>query len=562
MSTKFAVSLCDSNTRANSILDCYLDTCTKFDCVDVLGGSRYNNNYYKNYIRTVEDLPILRSQFLLSYNMHMMSCYVEGAEELPKNVAFYQNFGEVDNVVAVANGTITNKEYLAIQYECSLGQCTQELLCNLYNSAMKKGLREDSIPSMIRDIEGTCFSFVIFDKNLNQMFVYNRGDSLYMRNVPGMEVVISSDILPVGGTYPHFNFHRLSSNCAIKIDTKTMFVQNIPANSNIFSFGKNVLIDSSKALLFTEACDMEYYTANCLVSDRNIYNGTDIQTVYFGFDTDIDSLVVDKINKLRKSIGGNNTKIPVHIKYSFDNIYKSESEAIDEMNAAINEGSESITSNDSTSSDDKDGVKNDTSKKKVHKKVAAPNLRQSTSFINKKINFIAVSLVNYAIENGSGAIFIPNTNRHNNRLLNTIKDIINSQTLSPLYVYSILDQYNTMDLIRYLMVCKEIRDLDKVLINCDRESLGIGYNDKNDKIYTYNVTSNYNCDVISAFSKCGLVNPFSDRYVGREKINDVLANTNLKSDKLFDNQMKVSFIDNISSITKNYVEYQRKIQSF
>ena len=135
-------------------------------------------------------------------------------------------------------------------------------------------------------------------------------------------------------------------------------------------------------------------------------------------------------------------------------------------------------------------------------------------FLNKKINFIAVSLVNYAIEHGYGTIFIPNINRHNNRLLVTIKDLINSQTLSPIYVYSILDQYNTMDLIRYLMVCKEYTNLEKVLVNCDRESIGIGYDDKNNKIYTYNVSSRYNSDVICAFSKCGLENPFSDRYVG------------------------------------------------
>lgn len=513
MSTKFAVSLCDSNNRANSILESFLDTCTKFDCIDVLGGSRYNNNFYKNYIRTVEDLPILKSQFMLSYNMHVMSCFVESSEELPKSAAFYQNMGEVDNVLSLFNGTITNKEYLAIQYECSLGQCTHELLCNLYNSAMKKGLREDTIPSIIRDIEGTCFSFVIYDKNLNQMYVYNRGDSLYMRNIPGMEVVISSDILPVGGTYPHYNFHRLSSNCAIKIDTKTMFVQNLPINSNIFSFGKNVLIDNNKALLFTEACDMQYYTACSLVSDRNIYNGTDIQTVYFGFDTDIDSMIVDKINKLRKSIGSNNGKLPVHIKYSFDNIYKSESEAIDEMNAAINE-SGIDGSNDKANNGNVDSDSKEASKKKAHKKVAAPNLRQYTMFLNKKINFIAVSLVNYAIEHGYGTIFIPNTNRHNNRLLVTIKDLINSQTLSPIYVYSILDQYNTMDLIRYLMVCKEYTNLEQTLVNCDRESIGIGYDDKNNKTYTYNVSSRYNSDVICAFSKCGLENPFSDRYVG------------------------------------------------
>ena len=554
MSTKFAISLCDSNDRANTVLESFLDTCTKFDCVDVLGGSRYANNFYKNNVKSITDLNILRSQFMLSYNMHIMSCYVEEATDLPKGIAYNQNLAEVNNIVVVCNGTILNKEYMALQYETSMGQSNQELIANLYIAAMKKGLKEDTFPSIIRDIEAYDISFAIYDKQLSQIYVYNRGESLYMRNIPGMELVLFSEILPTCSSYPHYNFHKLPNNCAIKIDTKTMYVQYIPMSSNIFSFGKNVLIDNNRALLFTEACDMEHYVAlSLLTSDKNVFNGLEVQPIYFGFDSEVDTLIVDKLNKLRKSIVGATTatKIPLHMKYTFDNIYKNESEAIDAANVEK-------ANNDSTIPSTKDGA---TTKKK---KLAPPNLRQSSMFLNRKINYIASTLVNYAIENGYGTIFVPNLNRHNIRLINTIKSIVDRQTVSPIFVYSILDQYNMMDLIRYIFVCKELpyKDVASMLIHSDRNSIGIGYNDKNERVYTFNASSDYNNDTICAFSKCGIDNPFSDRYVGKYRINNQLINADLTADKLFDNQMKATFINTITNITKSHVELQRKIQSF
>ena len=554
MSTKFAISLCDSNDRANTILESFLDSCIKFDCVDVLGGSRYANNFYKNNVKNVTDLNILRSQFVLSYNMHIMSCHVDEATDLPKSIAFNQNLAEVDNIVTVCNGNILNKEYLALQYETSIGQSNQELLANLYIAAMRKGLKEETFLSIIRDIEAYDVSFAIYDKALSQIYVYNRGDSLYLRNIPGMELVVTSDILPTGSNYPHYNFHKLPNNCAIKIDTKTMYVQYIPINSNIFSFGKNVLLDNNRALLFTEACDMEFYTSMALLTaDKNVFSGLEVHPIYFGFDSDIDSMIVNKINKVRKSIIGatTTTKIPLHMKYAFDNIYKNESEAIDAVNA-------------SSDNDEKESSHTSSTTNSKKKKLAPPNLRQSSMFLDRKINYIAATLVNYAIENGYGTIFIPNLNRHNNRLINTIKSVINSQTVSPIYVYSILDQYNMMDLIRYIFVCKEMahKEVAEMLIHSDRNSIGIGYNDKNERVYTFDASSDYSNDTICAFSKCGIDNPFSDRYVGKHRINNQLINADITADKMFDNQMKANFINNLVTITKNYVEFQRKIQSF
>lgn len=521
MSTRYAIAVCDTNERAGNILENFLDTCKKFESVDVIGGSRLFANYQKNNVRQPNELVIIKSHFLNNYNMYFMTCFNEDATDIPKNNAYNQNLAEINNVVVLANGHIKNKEVIARQYEFSLGQSLQEFILGYYQAYRKKFPKDFNIANMIRDFESNLLSFAIFDKNLNEVYVYNRGDSLYISNNPGNSVIVSSEILPVNNIYPHYNFHKVLSNCVLKIDTKTMFVQYIPIYCNTFCFGRDIMLDTNKALLFTENCDMELYSAMSILSTKEITTFTDIQTAFFGFNTDIDKIIFDKITKLRKLIKVPG-KLPVHIPYNFSNIYNSESEIIEEINKSIAE-----TNKLKEESIDEENIKIE-KKSNVNTPVT---LKDSSAFHARKINFIASTLLNLALEKGVGVIVIPNSNRRNNQLISILRTLIKNSIYTPMYVYSLFDNFNTMDHIHYVMNCKEVHKPDDILINCDRSSLSFEINESKPEL-KFNVASDYNYDVVCAFMKCGMENPFSHRYIGKDRIDYAFTNAGIIPDKI------------------------------
>ena len=551
MSTKYAIALSDTNERAGIVLENFLSNCRKFESLDVMGGARLFANYQKHSVRDINELSIIRSYFHNGYNMYLMTCFNEGPGDIPKNNAYHQNLAEINNVVVIANGNIKNKETIARQYEFSMGQSLQEYILGYYSALRKKFNNNFDLANMVKDIESEYLSFAIFDKGYNEIYLYNRGDILYMSVTPGINLVISSEILCINNVYPHYNFHKLPSNCALKIDTKTMFVQYIPIFCNTFSYGRNIMLDSNKALLFTENCDLEYYAALSLINTKEICNVNDIQTIFFGFNTDIDKLIFDKITKLRKSLKVNG-KLPLHIQYNFNNIYTTESEIIEELNNQLIENKrlqeESIEDNPI-----------------VEKKIQTTtnvSLKDSSAFTARKLNYIANMLINIALEKGIGTIIIPNLNKHNNHLLSIMKSIIDAQVYTPLYIISVLDSYNTMDCIRYVVNCKEVHNADDILINCDRSSLLLELNDVGKPVLKYNVSSDYNYEMVCAFMKCGLDNPFSHRYVGKDKIDYAFANAGIVPDKIFNSERKAAFINNINTVTKNEIEYQKKLAAF
>ena len=61
---------------------------------------------------------------------------------------------------------------------------------------------------------------------------------------------------------------------------------------------------------------------------------------------------------------------------------------------------------------------------------------------------------------------------------------------------------------------------------------------------------------------CGFENPFEHRYIGKNKINNLLINSGFNQDKVMDNRAKAEFLNSITMTIKNDLEYQRKIQSF
>lgn len=541
MSTKYAVTLCDNNERASNIFEIFLDSCNKFDSLDVMGGARIYNNYLKHYVKNVNDISIIKNRFLNNYNMYFASSLNEDAGDIPKNNAFMQNMAEMHSIVVLANGKIKNKEYIAKVYEFDVGQSLQEFILNYYYKLYDKNIK-DIIPNMIREFNSDQLSFIIFNKNLNELYVYNKGDNLYLCNLPGMSIVISTEILPINTHYPHYNFHKLDSSCALKIDSKTLFIQNIPINCNTFNFGKDLNIDSNKGILFTETCDMEYYAALSVLTNKNVTNITDLQTIYFGFDSDIDKIVFDKITKLKKEmniIG----KLPIHIKYDFENIYETESNVIEKINDNSNE------------------IDENTSKKKKKKKQDL-TIKDNSLYISRKLNYIATCLVNYALSKGIGSIYIPNINRRNNRLISIIKTLLSVQTHIPIYVYSIFDEFNTMDIIHFTINCKQLKDIDKTLVNCDRNSLSIESDELGNTTLKYNIESDYNYDICRAFEKCGMENPFNKYYIGRDRIDNIYINANIVPDKYFDNERRAALLADIDEITKNAVLYQKKLLSY
>ena len=199
--------------------------------------------------------------------------------------------------------------------------------------------------------------------------------------------------------------------------------------------------------------------------------------------------------------------------------------------------------------------------KNKKKKITAAQLNDRSAFIAKKLNFIASTVVNWAIEKGIGAIYIPNVNRHNNRLIAIIKSLVNNQPHTPLYVYTLFDEFNTMDLIR-TMTCMNVTNLDKILVNSDRNSISLGIDEKGKTCLKFNSESHYNYEISCAYMKCGLDNPFESFYIGNHKIDNRLLNAGIISDKPMTNEMKTAFLNKVHTVTKNAINYQKKLQCF
>ena len=554
MSTKYAVTICSTKDKASNILENFLDNTKKFDAIDIASGNKFMINYSKYTVNTINDIPIAKAKFLTnSYDIYLMSAFNEEANDLPRKVCYHQNMAEVAGVICIANGNINNKEAICRKYDLQLGQCVQEFLVYFFNYLASKPFNRNLIiENMVREIESELLSFVIYDKNKNEMYIYNRGDLLYMSNIPGDNITISSDILPIKPLYPEYSFYKLPSNTCLKIDTKTMYLNYLPLNCNIFSFGRDLMIDPNKALLFTENCDMEFYTAYSLLSSKDIINISDINVLFFGYDTDIDGVIFSRINKLKKELKISG-KLPSHIKYNFDNPYSNESEMIDDLTKKLVEDSEEY----------EDGEKK--TKLKTKKLTPPKNeliLKDNTVLENKKLNFIASNIVSIALERGLGSIFIPNSNRKNNRLISIIRSLIRVQVNTPLYVYSLFDDFTTIDFIRFLVGCKSMTNLDSILINSDRNSIMLEMDDNGKPVLKYNIFSTYNNDVFYAFLKSGFENQFEQRYIGKQKINNQLINSGFNQDKIMDNRAKAEFLNMISQSIKNATEYQRKLQSF
>ena len=556
MSTKYTMTICDTNERASNILENFLDNNRKFDAIDIVSGSRFLNNFNKHTVHTINDIPIAKAKFINNnYNIYLMSSFNEEANDLPRKVAYNQNMAEISGIVCMANGSINNKELICRKYDFPLGQSLQEFLVSFYRFMSNKPLGNLIIENMIKDIETNMLSFVIYDKNKNIIYIYNRGDTLYMCNIPGNSIIISSEILPVNTIYPHYSFNKLPGNTSIKIDTKTMYVQYLPINSNIFSYGRNLLIDTNKALVYTENCDMEFFTLLSFLSSKEILDITDLQILYFGFSTDIDKIIFDKINKLKRflKITG---KLPTHIPYNFNNIYSTESELIEEINRRKNEQT------------DIDNQLDPDKKETLNKKIQFTSvkndilLKDNSIYDIKKSIFIASNLVSTALERGLGSIYIPNVNRKNNKIVNLVKSIIDNQVNTPLYVYSMFDNFTTVDFIRYLIGCKNYLDLDDKLVNSDRTGIVLEVDDNGKSKLKFNASTDYNNDIFYAFQKCGFENPFEYRYIGKNKINNLLINSGYSQDKVMDNKTKTEFLNSLIMTLKNDIEYQRKIQSF
>lgn len=565
MSSKYFLTIADSNERAGTFLESFVDNIKKTSSFDIIAGSRFFNNWHRSLgvVKDSNDLLIIKSQFNNNHNIYLASSYNEGATDIPKSISLYQNFAEINNVCVVSNGNIKNKEIIARKYEFTMGLSDQEFIAHFYNSLMKRNLKDNSIINMMKEIESDMISFIIFDKNINSVFVYNKGDNLYISNVPGISVSISTEILPANNTYPNSNFHKLPGLCILKIDYKTLLVQNVPIMSNFYSYGSDLMIDNSKGLLYTENCDMEFLMAMSILSNKEITKINDLQVVYFGFETDIDNIILEKIKKIRKELKVEG-KTPIKIPYNFVNIYASESELIDEINRQIAEKN-AIDPLDTESvpvikKGRKSKLKDNNNDSKDEKKNLS--LAEKSLYETKKINFIAMSLLNWALEKGVGCIYIPNTNKKNDKLISVLSSMIKAQIYKPIYVFSILENFNIMDEIKYLISCKNYQNLDDILINCARKDIKLGIDEKGKTVLKYDGASEYNYEITCAFFKSGLENPFLNKYTDdNHRVDNQFVNANITPAKIMNNQEKTIFLHNIETIVKNELEYSKKLQS-
>ena len=489
MSTKYTIAVCDTNERASNVLENFLNNSRKFDAIDIASASRFMNNFAKYTVNSINDISIAKAKFINNnYNIYLMSMFNEEANDLPRKIAYNQNMAELSGIICIANGYINNKELICRKYDFTLGQSLQEFLIGFYKVISSKPVGNLVVDNMIKDIESNLLSFVIYDKNKNEMYIYNRGDILYMCNIPGNSIIISNEILPINTIYPHYSFNKLPANTSIKIDTKTMYVQYMPINSNTFSYGRELLVDTNKAIVYTENCDMEFYTTLSLLSSKEILDITDLHILYFGYSTDIDKIIFDKINKLKRTLKITG-KLPTHIPYNFNNIFSTESELIEEINR---KKAEQLDIDNQLDPDKKEAL---TKKIQFTTTKNDISLKDNSLYHIKKDIYIASNLISTALERGIGSIYIPNTNRRNTHIINLVKSIVDTQVNTPLYVYTLFDEFTTVDFIRYLVACKNITNLDDILINSNRTGIILEVDESGKTMLKYNASTNYNNDM-------------------------------------------------------------------
>ena len=248
----------------------------------------------------------------------------------------------------------------------------------------------------------------------------------------------------------------------------------------------------------------------------------------------MDKHLVEKFSNIKSDLG---LQRPiVHIPYSFSNIYLSESEQVELQTIVDKEnGSES----DKTINLDR-------------------SIRSKNFFTANKLNFIASSLINYAVKFGIGNIIIPNVDRSNNRLISLVKTLINAQIYSSIKCWSMFDNFSLTDLLRYLYVCKNFKDDKHSLIDVKR--MDISLSATNPYGVTVQPSSKSSNDIIFAWGKIGrLEETLIESFIDAIKPSAAFLEANVQADKVWTGQDKINFIDNFTKIVESHVLGQKAI---
>ena len=534
MSTHYMAALTATPQKLTTVLDSYLQSCKRFNAFDILGGNRYTNNFQKLSLSDPKELDKVRVLFVEQFNVCLASSYTESSQDIPKNIAYHQNLADLNNISVAANGSVDNIRSICGITGISEGQSLPEFIKNYYVYLNGHKLKDQLIQNMVKELDSDCLSFIIMDRVNDVIYFYNRGDQVYLRNASGSDIIISSRPLN-SQSYPNDGFHLLPSNCAFKITIKSMYMDAIPVNPNTYNAGKDIMIDKQKAILFTEMPNSEYYTTSFLFKNNmKIYNLTDVVPVYFGFDTSVDKLVLEKYNNIKNEL--KIAKSVVHIPYTFTNIYASESEIIELQSVSNGDSQESNYT------------------KISHKETAS--IASRNFFIANKLNFIATSLINYAIKTGIGTIIIPNVDRSDSRLITIMKALLSAQIYSNIRIITLYDEFSLTDIIRYLYICKEYNDISRSILDCSRTDLEL--TSSNSFGVNVNASSKTCSNIICAFQKVGVESAFIDEaYTGSYNPSAAFLEANLSSERPATSQAKINFMDNFAKILEAHIASQK-----
>lgn len=134
-------------------------------------------------------------------------------------------FASIGQQSIVIDGEITNIEVIRSTYNLPTSQTVAETMLHYYNMLMRS---PNQTPinigeAFLRECSGT-FSLIVYDAAQRRLIVCQNGIPLYIRSIPGTDLVICSEVLKLDNTYPTSNFNQIPTGTVNIVNVKSMAV--------------------------------------------------------------------------------------------------------------------------------------------------------------------------------------------------------------------------------------------------------------------------------------------------------------------------------------------------
>ena len=163
-------------------------------------------------------------------------------------------FASIGQQSIVIDGEITNADVLRTTYNLPSSQTVAETLLHYYNMLMRAHAQTpvNVGEAFLRECTGV-FSVLIYDNAHRRIIACQNGMPLYIRTLPGIDLVVCSEILKLDNTYPASNFNPIPTGTVTVINVKSMTVVETSRRASMTQKTAALPIsDMNKMLLVTD----------------------------------------------------------------------------------------------------------------------------------------------------------------------------------------------------------------------------------------------------------------------------------------------------------------------